>query len=159
MNIWKKRKKLIVSVFSVLFILLIGYRLAKDKVEIINHLILGDKERVYHQIGIPTEVKRANETYIQSADIYVTKNEKDHYGIEWVRHGANCPMPELVKKTPHVAFIVKDMSKEISGKKVIFGPIQHPEKDVVIAFIDNDGAPIELIQIGKLLIENRVIER
>ena len=144
------KKKLILKVLIIAVILtglIIG---VKKKDDAILNLILGNHDRIYHHIGIPTHVKHDNEVYIKAVSIYVSKDETNPYGIEWVRHLPECPFPDLIKTRTHVAFIVKDLSKEISGKNVIFGPMNHPQKDVAVAFIDDGGVPIELVQIGRM---------
>ena len=144
------KKKLILTC-SIIAVVLIGLTITvKKKDDVIVRLILGNNDRIYNHIGIPTDVKHDDEIYIEAVSIYVSKDESNPYGVEWVRHLPECPFPDLIKNKAHVAFIVKNLSKEIAGKKVIFGPINHPQKDVAIAFIDDDGVPIELVQIGRM---------
>ena len=71
--------------------------------------------------------------------------EESPYGVEWMRFDADCPLPELVKTVPHVAFIVEDLAKVIKGKQVIIKP-NRPSEGVTVAFIEDHGAPIEFIQ-------------
>jgi hypothetical protein len=63
-----------------------------------------------------------------------------------MRFDADCPLPELVKTVPHVAFRVDDLEQEISGKEVLIEP-NSPSPGVVVAFIVENGAPVELLQI------------
>jgi hypothetical protein len=53
-----------------------------------------------------------------------------------------------VKRLPHVAFEVDDLGKAIRGKKVIIQP-NEPAPGILVAFIEEAGAPIEFLQIGK----------
>ena len=74
--------------------------------------------------------------------------EESPYGIEWMRLDSDCPQPDLIKTIPHVAFEVDDLLKEIKGKNVIVKPTS-PSAGVLVAFIEDNGAPIELIQIER----------
>jgi len=62
-----------------------------------------------------------------------------------MRYEADCPLPEIVKTAPHLAFEVDDVSEAIKGKKVIIAP-NSPSPGNVVAFIEENGVPIELIQ-------------
>jgi len=104
-----------------------------------------DKGLRYHQIGIPTDKPIAGETYLADYKVYHYGYEKSAYGIEWMRYEEDCPLPELVKTVPHVAFQVDDVYEAIKGKHVIIEP-NSPSAGVVVAFIEENGAPIELIQ-------------
>jgi hypothetical protein len=60
----------------------------------------------------------------------------------------DCPVPDLVKTVPHLAFEVDDLEAAIRGKNVIISP-NEPSKGVRVAFIEVAGAPIEFLQITK----------
>lgn len=49
---------------------------------------------------------------------------------------------------PHVAFEVGDLSEAIEGKEVLIEP-NSPSEGVTVAFIVDDGAPIEFLQFDK----------
>jgi len=100
----------------------------------------------YHHLGIPTSVKKDNETYIEQGKVYVSGYEESPYGIEWMRYEPDSPLPELVKTVPHVAFKVDNLEEELIGKEVIIQP-NSPSEGVHVAFIVDNGAPIEFIQI------------
>ena len=100
----------------------------------------------FHHVGIPTDVKRENETYVADCKAYITDFEKHPYRVEWVRVEPGCTMPEEIQKIPHVAFKVDDIKAEIEGKNVIIEPFS-PLEGITAAFIlTEDGAPIEFIQ-------------
>ncbi len=54
----------------------------------------------------------------------------------------------LLKTLPHVAFEVDDIYEAIKGKTVIIEP-NSPSEGTIVAFIEDNGAPIELIQLKK----------
>jgi hypothetical protein len=101
--------------------------------------------RKYHHIGIPTDVPRAGESYLPEFKIFHSGYETSPYGIEWMRFGPGCPLPELVQKVPHVAFEVDDLAAEIAGREVIIPP-NSPSPGVTVAFIVDNGAPVEFLE-------------
>ncbi|MDD3190802.1 MAG: hypothetical protein PHI66_03885 [Candidatus Pacebacteria bacterium] len=102
----------------------------------------------YHHIGIPTKTPIKGEKYLADYKIYHYGYEDSEFGIEWMRYEDNCDMPEIVKTLPHIAFEVDDLYEAIKGKKIIIEP-NSPSEGNFVAFIEEDGAPIELIQIKK----------
>lgn len=103
----------------------------------------------YHHIGIPTEERKGEETYLDQLKIHVTDHKSNPYGVQWMRFDSDCPLPDLVKKVPHVAFQVANLKEAILGKDVIIKP-NSPSPGVMVAFIVEDGAPIEFLQLGDL---------
>ena len=104
--------------------------------------------RKYHHIGIPTDIPRKNETYLDVYKMYVSGYEESPYGVEWMRFEPDSPLPELVKTVPHVAFEVDDLESAILGKEVLIPP-NSPSEGITVAFIIDNGAPIEFLQISK----------
>jgi len=99
----------------------------------------------YHHVGIPTTVPHPDEIYLADYKLFHRGYEESLYSIEWMRYEKDCPLPELVKQVPHVAFEVDDLYEAIKGKNVIIQP-NSPSEGVMVAFIEENGAPIELIQ-------------
>ena len=101
----------------------------------------------FHHVGILTDQKQENETYVPDCKAYITDFESHPYRVEWVRFEPDSPMPEAIRKVSHVAFKVDDLDAELKGKKVIVEPFS-PLEGIRAAFIlTEDGAPIELMQI------------
>jgi hypothetical protein len=101
--------------------------------------------RKYHHLGIPTDVPREGETYLEQFKMFVSGYETSPYGIEWMRFEPDCPLPELLKTVPHIAFVVDDLAAEIAGKEILIEP-NCPSEGVTVAFIVDNGAPIEFLQ-------------
>ncbi len=99
----------------------------------------------YHHIGIPTDIPHEGETYLARFKMYTAGYESSPYGIEWLRFEPDCPLPELVQTVPHVAFEVSDLAAAIAGQVILIPP-NSPSRGVTVAFIVDDGAPVELIQ-------------
>jgi len=102
----------------------------------------------YHHLGIPTLTSKEGEVYLAEHKVYAAGFENSEFGIEWMRYEEGCKLPEIVKTVPHIAFQVDDVYEAIKGRKVIIEP-NSPSEGVLVAFIEEDGAPIEFIQIKK----------
>ncbi len=100
----------------------------------------------YHHIGIPTDESREGERYLAHLKMFVSGFEASPYGIEWMRFDPDCPLPELVQTTPHVAFEVDDLEAVLEGKEILIEP-NSPAPGVRVAFIVSDGAPVEFLEI------------
>jgi len=102
----------------------------------------------YHHLGIPTDVPRAGEIYLERFGLYVSGFPTSPYGIEWMRFAASSPLHPLIKSLPHVAFEVDDLDAALIGQQVI-SPPGSPSDSVRAAMIVVDGAPVELIWFRK----------
>jgi hypothetical protein len=102
----------------------------------------------YHHLGIPTTEKLKGEIHLKHLKIYVSGYGRNPYGVEWTRYEDDAPYPTLVKTVPHVAFEVDDLAEALKGKNVIIPP-NSPSPGVVVAFIEDNGAPIEFLQIDR----------
>lgn len=104
----------------------------------------------YNHIGIPTTSRFEGEIDLPHLKMTVSDHENNPYGIQWQRYWENAPYPDLVKSVPHVAFEVEDLETELVGKKVIIEP-NSPSEGLLVAFIEINGVPIELMQYEKSL--------
>ena len=104
--------------------------------------------RKYHHLGIPTSFPREGESYLEEFKVYVSGFGTSPYGIEWMRFEPDSPLPDLVKTLPHVAFEVEDLAAEIAGREILIAP-NRPSEGVNVAFIVDNGAPIEFLQFDK----------
>ncbi len=102
----------------------------------------------YHHLGIPTTVPHPGERYLEHLKIHVAGFDTSPYGIEWMRFDRDCPVSDLVRTVPHVAFEVDDLDAALVGKEVI-GPPGSPSGGVRAAMIVHNGAPVELIEFRK----------
>lgn len=109
----------------------------------------------YHHIGIPTKDNLPDEIHLKHLKMFVSGYGKNDYGIEWTRYEPDAPYPELVKNVPHVAFEVDNLEKAIEGKKVIIEP-NSPSPGVKVAFIEDNGAPIEFLEIDRSIAEEGI---
>ena len=98
----------------------------------------------YHHVGIPTGEKREGEVYLEQFGMHVVGFEHSAYGVEWLRFEPDSPLPKLVQTVAHVAFVVDDVEKAIEGKEILIEP-NSPSPGVLVAFIVENGAPVELM--------------
>jgi hypothetical protein len=102
----------------------------------------------YHHTGIPTKVPRSGETYLEEYKAYCTDHENNPFGIQWMRYEPGCPLPDLVKTVPHVAFEVDNLEAALAGHEVLIQP-NSPSEGVLVAFVVCDGAPVEFLEFLK----------
>src|SRR4026207_278974 len=76
----------------------------------------------YHHIGIPYTQTRAQEHHVPHLGVHVCGFETSPYGIEWIRFEAHCPVPEIVRTVPHVAFAVDDLNEALKGREILVAP-------------------------------------
>jgi hypothetical protein len=101
--------------------------------------------RELNHIGIPTSVPQANETYMEEAKLHITDFAASPNKIEWLRFEEGSPMPEILQKSAHIAYKVDDIKAAMEGKEVLLEPFS-PMEGLTVAFIVEEGAPIELMQ-------------
>ena len=82
--------------------------------------------------------------------VTVSDHQNNPFGIQWQRHWDDAPYQDLVKTVPHVAFEVDDLAEAIRDQKVIIAP-NSPSTGVLVAMIEGNGAPVELMQIDRLV--------
>ena len=104
----------------------------------------------YNHIGIPTTSRFDGEIPVPHLKVTVSDHQNNPFGIQWQRYWDGAPVPDLVKTVPHVAFEVDDLEDAIRDQKVIIHP-NSPSNGVLVAFIEVNGAPVELMQIDHLV--------
>ena len=109
----------------------------------------------YHHLGIPTKEKLKDEIHLKHLKVYVSGCGRNPYGVEWIRYEDDADFPDLVKNLPHVAFEVENIEEVIKGKKVIIQP-NSPSPGVIVAFVEDNGAPIEFLQIDRSIAEEGI---
>ena len=99
----------------------------------------------YHHVGLPTNAPVERMTRLEHLRIACTDHASNAFGIQWMCYDADCAVPPLVREVAHVAFEVDDLEAALAGKKVIIEP-NSPSPGVLVAFIEESGAPVELLQ-------------
>ena len=103
--------------------------------------------RKLHHVGIPTQEKHENETYLQDGKLYITDAAASPNKIEWLRFEPGSPMPQMLQTLPHIAYEVDDLEAEMRGKEVLMPPFS-PLAGITVAFVIEEGAPIELMKMS-----------
>lgn len=99
----------------------------------------------YHHLGIPHTQPRPDEQHLAHLGVHVVGFETSPFGIEWMRFEPHCRVPEIVRRVPHIAFAVDDLDEALKGREVLIPP-NEPSAGIRVAFILDDGAPVELLQ-------------
>ena len=93
----------------------------------------------------PHSSPRDGEPHLKKLGVHVCGFETSPYGVEWMRFDTHCQVPEIVKTVPHLAFVVDNLDIALQGKQILIPP-NSPLPRVRVAFILDDGAPIELLE-------------
>jgi hypothetical protein len=101
----------------------------------------------FNHIGIPTDAAFEGEIDLPHLKVTVSDHANNPFGIQWQRYWPDAPYPELVKHVAHVAFEVDDLDAALQGRNVIIAP-NSPSKGVRVAFIEVNGAPVELLEVN-----------
>lgn len=99
----------------------------------------------FNHVGIPVQGPFEGEIDLPHLKMTVSDHENNPYGIQWQRYWPDAPYPELVQNVPHVAFEVDDLEAAIEGEKILIA-INSPSPGLLVAFIEVNGAPVELMQ-------------
>ncbi|MBI5281038.1 MAG: VOC family protein [Candidatus Solibacter usitatus] len=99
----------------------------------------------YHHVGIPYTDPHPGEEHLDGLGVHVHGFQTSPYGIEWMRFDPHCRAPDAVRRVPHVAFEVDDLDEALRGKEVLIAP-NAPSEGVRVAFILDEGAPVELLE-------------
>ncbi|MCG8308719.1 MAG: hypothetical protein MI975_15100 [Cytophagales bacterium] len=102
--------------------------------------------RKLNHIGIPTEKVMPDEIHMEDAKLFVTDFNESPNRIEWLRFEDGSEMPEILKTTAHIAYEVEDLNAELkNAAEIVLEPFQ-PNPDLTVAFVLEEGAPIELME-------------
>jgi hypothetical protein len=99
----------------------------------------------FSHIGIPTTITREGEIYLEGAQLYVTDFNENENKIEWLRFEKGSPLPEALKTTAHVAYMVDDLDAAMASGETLMEPFS-PMDGLMVGFILDDGAPVEFMQ-------------
>jgi hypothetical protein len=103
----------------------------------------------FDHIGIPTTGRFDGEIDLPHLKMTVSDHLDNPFGIQWQRYWDDAPYPELVKAVPHPAFEVADLAAALRGQNLIIES-NSPSLGVAVAFIEVNGAPVELMEIDHI---------
>ncbi|MBI4882323.1 MAG: hypothetical protein HY812_22075 [Planctomycetes bacterium] len=108
----------------------------------------------FHHIGVPTARVGQGETYIAGGKVHVTDPEASPYRIEFLRFEPDTPMPEILRKQCHAAFVVESIDAALIGQEVVVEPFA-ATAEVRVAFLKVGDALIEVMEMKKQQRERR----
>ena len=89
--------------------------------------------KTFSHIGIPTTVQHEGETHLEDAKLFITDFNTSENKIEWLRFEEGSPLPDVLKTTAHVAFMVDDLDAALAGKEILLEPFE-PMEGLKVAF-------------------------
>jgi hypothetical protein len=109
-----------------------------------------DRSRFDH-IGLVTDEMKDGESFVAATRVWVTSPRADAFNVEWLRFEPDSPVTGALRTAPHVAYRVDDLDAAIEGHTVLaepFDPTGRGDDFLRVAFVEVDGAVIELMQYG-----------
>jgi hypothetical protein len=109
-----------------------------------------DRSRFDH-LGLVTDEPKDGESFVAATHVWVTNPRAGGFNVEWLRFEPDSPVTGLLRTAPHVAYRVDDLGAAIEGHTVLaepFDPTGRGDDFLRVAFVEVDGAVIELMQYG-----------
>lgn len=104
--------------------------------------------RTLHHFGIPTDKVIDGASYLEEAKLHITDAAQSPNCIEWLRFEPGSPMPDILQTLPHIAYKVDDLDAELKDAEILMEPFS-PMEGVTVAFVIEEGAPIEFLQFSE----------
>jgi hypothetical protein len=101
----------------------------------------------FHHVGIPVHEKLEGMQYADSMKVWFTDPSAMPYNVEYVCFEPDSPMAAAVQCETHLAYIVDDIEEAVKGKSILW-PVSQVAPGLKIAFIYDDGLPVEFMQMG-----------
>ena len=101
----------------------------------------------YHHTGIPVFEKLEGMMFVDSLKVWITDAGANLYKVEFLYFEPDSPMAAAIQCETHVAYSVANIAEAVKGKRILW-PISEPMPGLKIAFIYDEGMPIELMQLG-----------
>lgn len=97
-------------------------------------------------IGIPTKTKPEAAAYVEVLKVHITNPADSKHNVEWLYFEQDTPMDKFITENVHLAYFVEDIESELKDAEILW-----PLTDMgtmKIAFIAEDGIPVELVQLA-----------
>lgn len=98
----------------------------------------------FDHLGLPTDEDMKWDAYLENLKLHIQEYENDPFGIEWMKFEPGSPMPEIIQKRPHVAFVVNDLAKATKGYELLV-PVSEPRPGMKTCFIVHKGIAVEFV--------------
>ncbi len=109
-----------------------------------------DRSRFDH-VGLVTDEVKERETFVAATRVWVTNPRASRFNIEWLRFEPDSAVRGPLREQPHVAYRVDDLEGALAGQTVLaapFDPTGRGDSFLRVAFVEVDGAVIELMEYG-----------
>ena len=94
---------------------------------------------------------KGRESFVAATRVWVTNPRAGGCNVEWLRFEPDTPITGPLRNAPHVAYRVDDLDAAIEGHTVLadpFDPTGRGDDFLRVAFVQIDGAVVELMQYG-----------
>lgn len=104
----------------------------------------------FDHVGLITDEKKDNENWVEKTQVWVTNPKEHPYHIEWLRFDKNSTTKGTVRKKPHIAFRVKNITEASKDLKVLIEAFEVGGFLRVGFYEYKDGTVIEFMEyLGK----------
>ena len=100
----------------------------------------------FDHMGIVSEERRDGETWVEQTRVWVTNPRLSAFNVEYLRFEPDTPVTGPLRWDPHVAYRVADVEEAIEGHEVLLEPFTVGGGFCTAAFVQFEGAVIELMQ-------------
>ncbi len=100
----------------------------------------------FSHIGIVTNEKKENETFVEATRVWVTDFVTHPHKVEWLRFEPDSPVTGPLRTEPHVAYRVNSIEEASQGMEVVMEPFDAMEGLRVGFYLTNDGAIVEFME-------------
>jgi hypothetical protein len=114
-------------------------------------VIAGFERAQFDHIGLVTNEVKDGETFVAATRVWVTNPRANGHNIEWLRFEPDSPISGKLRTDPHLAYRVADLDAALAGQTVLaepFDPTGRGDDFLRVAFVEVDGAVVELMQYG-----------
>jgi|SRR5579884_447498 len=99
----------------------------------------------FDHVGITTQTVQPDEDWIEQSRVWVTNPRRHPESIEFLRYEPDSPVPEVIRRNPHVAYRVETLEPHIEGQTILLPPFV-VGGFVRVAFILKHGTVFEYMQ-------------
>jgi len=100
----------------------------------------------FDHIGVVTEAKHDDETFVDTTRVWVTNPRRNPYNIEYLRFEPDTPVTGPLRWSPHVAYRVEDVHAACEGHELLAGPFEVGGGFCHAGFVLVDGVVVEFMQ-------------
>ena len=101
---------------------------------------------MFDHLGLKTTRKMEGENWVESTRVWVTNPKEHPFNVEWLRYEQDSPVPEEVKKRPHIAYRVPSIEGASTGLRVLIEPFEVGGFLKVGFYEYSDGTVVELME-------------